>query len=356
MAHDVFISYADPDKPIADAVCSTLERRGVRCWIAPRDVLPGEIWGKAIIEAIHGSLVMVVVFSSKSNESQQVMREVERAVNQGLVIIPFRIEAVLPSENMEYFLSSTHWLDAMTPPLESHVESLADTVQKFIERTRPQRPAPLAGPDLASDIQASRVAEEEGKAAQGAGAVPEAQEKPVAPVQPPSGGVEQAVGPGSEIRRELPPPVPLVQPRDGADSSVPLVAVEAVARLYRRLVLLVGIQLVLSPFQVLTLERYSSEGGLFQIEVLMLLSLLVAMAMAHTAYELTRRLGTDSPISWAAPMLLPFVNIVVLLALSSKAQGWCRRSGITVGFLGPTQESLDRLRQHLLTDRQLVGG
>jgi hypothetical protein len=36
MAHDVFISYSTKDKPIADAVCGTLERNGVRCWIAPR--------------------------------------------------------------------------------------------------------------------------------------------------------------------------------------------------------------------------------------------------------------------------------------------------------------------------------
>jgi len=343
MAHDVFISYADPDKPIADAVCSTLERKEVRCWIAPRDILPGEIWGKAIIEAIHGSSVMVVVFSSKSNESQQVMREVERAVNQGLVIIPFRIEAVLPSENMEYFLSSTHWLDAMTPPLESHIQSLVDTVQKLIERTRPQKPARQAGVDLAPDIQASRAAEEEVKATQGTGVVPKAQEQPVAPVQPPSGGGGQAAGIRSEIRRELPPPVP-----PDAGTSVPLVAVEAVVRLYRRLVLLVGVQLVLSAFQALMLPDLSSEGSLFHIEALMLVGLLVATAMAHTAYELTRHLGADSPISWALPMLLPFINIFVLLALSAKAQGWCRRYGITVGFWGPTAESLERLR-HLPT-------
>jgi len=34
MAHDVFISYATQDKTTADALCATLEGRGVRCWIA----------------------------------------------------------------------------------------------------------------------------------------------------------------------------------------------------------------------------------------------------------------------------------------------------------------------------------
>jgi len=337
MAHDVFISYADPDKPIADAVCSTLERRGVRCWIAPRDVLPGEIWVKAIIEAIHASPVMVVVFSSKSNESQQVMREVERAVNQGLVIIPFRIEAVLPSENMEYFLSSTHWLDAMTPPLENHIESLADTVQKFIERTRPQKQDRLTGPSLASPQGSGAL--------QDAGAGPEIHERIPAPVQSPSDGVGQEAARAEVGRNLLPPPVPPIQPSDGAGSPVALSAVEAVARLYRQLVLLVGMQLILGFFQGLTQATSSSGYSFLTAAALMLIGLLVAIAMATTTYKLTGHLGAGMPILWAVAMFLPLVNIVVLLVLSAKAQGWCQRYGIKVGLLGPTQESLGRLRQ-----------
>jgi hypothetical protein len=46
MARDVFISYSSKDKPTADAVCATLEANGIRCWIAPRDVVPGSDWGE----------------------------------------------------------------------------------------------------------------------------------------------------------------------------------------------------------------------------------------------------------------------------------------------------------------------
>jgi len=62
MAHDVFISYSKADKLVADAICAKLEQSGIRCWIAPRDVLGGQDYGKSIIEAINGSRVMVVVF------------------------------------------------------------------------------------------------------------------------------------------------------------------------------------------------------------------------------------------------------------------------------------------------------
>jgi len=55
MAHDVFISYSSEDKNVADAVCGTLEKQDVRCWIASRDVPPGQSWPAAIVKAISNS-------------------------------------------------------------------------------------------------------------------------------------------------------------------------------------------------------------------------------------------------------------------------------------------------------------
>jgi hypothetical protein len=129
MAHDVFISYSRMDKPTADAVCATLEQNGIRCWIAPRDVLPGMEWGKAIVNAIHNSQFMVVVFTARANQSDHVSREVERAVAQGISIIPLRIEDIVPSNSLEYFIGSVHWLDALTPPLEDHLKELASKLR-----------------------------------------------------------------------------------------------------------------------------------------------------------------------------------------------------------------------------------
>jgi ABC-type amino acid transport substrate-binding protein len=140
MPYDAFISYCSEDKKIADAVCGTLEANKIRCWIAPRDVGPGRTWGSAIIEAIGDSAVMVVIFSKHSNGSPQVMREIERAVNKGVAIIPFRVENVVPSKDLEYFISSCHWLDAMNPPLEKHIGELADAILALQRRT-PTAPA-----------------------------------------------------------------------------------------------------------------------------------------------------------------------------------------------------------------------
>lgn len=80
---DVFISYSSVEKGTADEVCSHLESQGIRCWIAPRDVSPGDEYGEAIVDAITACRLMVLIFSSHANESPQVRREVERALSKG---------------------------------------------------------------------------------------------------------------------------------------------------------------------------------------------------------------------------------------------------------------------------------
>ena len=133
MEFDAFISSSSRDKTAADATCAVLESAGVRCWIAPRDVRPGVEYGAAIINAIERCRVMVLIFSSSANESRQVHREIERAVSRGIPIVPVRIEDVLPTKSMEYFLGAIHWLDALTPPLEGHLHKLAETVKAILQ-------------------------------------------------------------------------------------------------------------------------------------------------------------------------------------------------------------------------------
>jgi hypothetical protein len=151
MAYDVFISYASKDKVAANAACAVLEARNIRCWIAPRDVQPGQPYGEAIIDAIHGCRVMVLVFSSHANASGHIPKEVERAVSCGVTIIPLRIEDVIPAKSLDYFIGSVHWLDAMTHPLEKHLADLGDTIDRIVAG----RPAGQ-GAGTASGITAAR--------------------------------------------------------------------------------------------------------------------------------------------------------------------------------------------------------
>lgn len=135
-----FISYSSKDKPTADAVCAVMEGCGVRCWIAPRDILPGHDWAESILRAIGGAKACVLIFSASANASPQVRREIERAVHNEVPVIPFRIEDTAPSESLEYFISTPHWLDALNPPLEAHAKRLAQSALAMMGETGAPRP------------------------------------------------------------------------------------------------------------------------------------------------------------------------------------------------------------------------
>jgi TIR domain len=135
MRRDVFVSYSQPDKDVAFEVVAHIEAAGISCWVAPRDITPAAEWAAEIIEAISAARIMVLLFSASANGSPQVRREVERAVHKQVAVLPFRIENVLPSDSLEYFLGTRHWLDAFPAPREPHYERLCAHLTRFLQNT-----------------------------------------------------------------------------------------------------------------------------------------------------------------------------------------------------------------------------
>jgi TPR repeat protein len=168
LAHDAFISYSSEDKAAADAACATLETAGIRCWIAPRDISPGAEWGAAIVDAIDHSAVMVLIFSTNANESRQIRREVEHAVSMGVTVVPVRIDQAEPMRSLAYFMAGVHWLDALTPPLENHLQGLAVSIKAFLSAA-PANPSTKLGQVQLNPASASIL---EGPAVTGPGAIP----------------------------------------------------------------------------------------------------------------------------------------------------------------------------------------
>ncbi|MEP6589666.1 MAG: toll/interleukin-1 receptor domain-containing protein [Gemmatimonadota bacterium] len=146
MAHDVFVSYSSNDQPAALAVLHGLESAGIRCWIAPRDIEPGAIWAQSIMEGIAGCRVLVVVFSAHANRSPHVINEVDAAIRKGAIVVPFRIEDVMPDGAMEYHLRTRHWLDALTPNMAEHTSQLATQVASILASHPTSAPTPTAPP------------------------------------------------------------------------------------------------------------------------------------------------------------------------------------------------------------------
>jgi hypothetical protein len=130
---DVFISYSSLNKNVADAVVSSFEQNGIRCWYAPRDIMPGQEWVTAIHEAINASKLFVLIYTDSSNESRQVANEVALAFNSGKTLIPFRLSDTEMSTELEYYLTRVHWLDAVNPPLMQSIESLMDYSKRILD-------------------------------------------------------------------------------------------------------------------------------------------------------------------------------------------------------------------------------
>jgi TIR domain len=147
VAREVFVSYSQPDYACAMELVTRVESEGIDCWVAPRDIAPSSDWAAEIIDAISNARVMLLIFSASSNDSPQVRREVERAVHKNVNILPFRIEAVMPSKSLEYFLSSQHWMDAFPPPREAHYLRLCSYLKNQLSKAVPSS---SASPDIAS--------------------------------------------------------------------------------------------------------------------------------------------------------------------------------------------------------------
>jgi hypothetical protein len=108
----VFISHSSQDRRIAGRVCEALEQRGLACWLASRDISPGENFQEAIVKAIRSVRAMVLVFTGSANNSDEIKKEIALASQNHLAVIPLRVEDVLPTDAFLYELSTRQWIDA----------------------------------------------------------------------------------------------------------------------------------------------------------------------------------------------------------------------------------------------------
>jgi hypothetical protein len=107
----LFVSHVSEDRSDAENIVHELERRGVPCWIAPRNIRPGKPFDDEIAEAIDASRAMLLIFSERCNESEYIRREVTVAGEAGKVIIPFRIDSAQPKRGLRVRLTDLHWID-----------------------------------------------------------------------------------------------------------------------------------------------------------------------------------------------------------------------------------------------------
>jgi Tfp pilus assembly protein PilF len=125
-----FVSHVAENRDSALEIVGELERRGTRCWIAPRDIRPGRPFDDEIADAIENSRAMLLIFSDLCNDSEYIRREVTFAGESHKTVIPFRIENVLPRRGLRVRLSDLHWIDGFVSR-ERAIEEVLKTFSSF---------------------------------------------------------------------------------------------------------------------------------------------------------------------------------------------------------------------------------
>jgi len=141
-ASDVFVSYASQDAAVANKLVETLERDGIRCWIAPRDVKAGAQYADAIIRALTNARAMVLVLSAHSIASSHVGKEIERASSKKRPIIALKTDSAPLTPALEYFLSESQWIEVKDGKTEAAYAKLIDAIRDPAQAAPPGTAAP----------------------------------------------------------------------------------------------------------------------------------------------------------------------------------------------------------------------
>lgn len=126
----VFISHSSHDTKYANNICAVLESHGVKCWIAPRDIKPGEAYPSEITRGIKDSTTFLVILTKDSINSPHVNTETDIAFNNDKQIVPFFIDKVELDDSMSYYLARKQWILGYENYSEA-IESLLGCISKI---------------------------------------------------------------------------------------------------------------------------------------------------------------------------------------------------------------------------------
>lgn len=87
MKYDVFITHATKDQGWAEALCCQLERRGIHCFLACRDIPTGGLVAAGTLKALDEAAMMMVVYTRNYNSTPQMNREIEVATRRDIPVI-----------------------------------------------------------------------------------------------------------------------------------------------------------------------------------------------------------------------------------------------------------------------------
>jgi formylglycine-generating enzyme required for sulfatase activity len=143
-AEQVFISYATEDEQFAHRLADDLQRLGVRVWIAPESIRPGESWVSAIERGLRESSHVVVLLTPAALESKWVKKETDVAIAQErkgrIQVIPLDLKRCKVP-----LLLSSYQMVSFRRGYDAGFKQLADILGVAITPPEPVRPPTVRG-------------------------------------------------------------------------------------------------------------------------------------------------------------------------------------------------------------------
>ena len=95
----IFISHHSSKVDLVTHLSRYLEKNGLQCWYAPRDIRSGEEWDKAIHDAIRDCKAVILLFCAQADSSKQIKRELSLADKYKKPVFWLRIEGGEPNNH-----------------------------------------------------------------------------------------------------------------------------------------------------------------------------------------------------------------------------------------------------------------
>lgn len=155
----LFVCHSSKDEAVAREVVEALEADGLKCWISERDVLPGENYQEAIVQALEAASGIVFLFSENSNKSLEIKKELSLGGSISVPVFPLRLSPIAPSGALRYELAVRQWIDIF-PDRQQALAKLARTIKDAIDDAAEDESDALfsPAPEVRIDAAANRPA------------------------------------------------------------------------------------------------------------------------------------------------------------------------------------------------------
>lgn len=141
----IFISYSRQDAAFALGLQARLNDQGWGAWLDSEKLETGQHWREEIVQAIAGCDYFVLVLSSKSIQSENVVKELSLAESSSKPILPLMIEPVEIPDSMKYQLAGLQFVSLDCRALDDGLETRIEPFFQALIEALPH-PAPTPAP------------------------------------------------------------------------------------------------------------------------------------------------------------------------------------------------------------------